>query len=56
MNAGMETTCEEKATGISAEQKGASEPINVVSSLCRKLDPEQVSRLTRISPAGHGDK
>ena len=56
MNAGMETTFEEKATGISAEQKEASGSVNVVSSLCRKLDPEQVSRLARIFPAGHGDK
>jgi hypothetical protein len=46
----MQIMFEEKTTGGSAEQKGTNGHENAVDSLCRKLNPEQMSRLIRISP------
>ncbi|WP_288068832.1 hypothetical protein V7O61_12870 [Methanolobus sp. WCC1] len=49
----MQIMFEEKTTGGSAEQKGTNGHENAVDSLCRKLNPEQMSRLIRISPIIH---
>ncbi|WP_154809683.1 hypothetical protein [Methanolobus vulcani] len=53
----MQIMFEEKATGGSTEQRGANEHENAISSLCRKLNSEQMCRLIRISPSEYvGEK